>query len=413
MSPRPISSAVRRIGFLLTALPLAWSQTAGPTIVATAEQESRAYEDNRRALVKPGYKQPTPYPGYTGFVGWSSVTRTRAGTMLLTFSSGYWHASPPTPISMIKPDDLLAWRKMGMPEVNAPRGGRAEIMRSEDGGKTWSDPVTMIDTEWDDRSPAIAQLPDGALIASFFTYPSPGVGITRSFDDGKTWEQTPRMIRAPFHSLATDGPPLVMPDGSLLLAAYGKEKEEDKDESIGIFASNNRGETWRHMATIRAPHEMTEPGLARLRDGTLVVIARPEGTVSRSKDGGKTWTQPQNLPTRIFDPWLLALRDGKLLCVHGSYNKPHRGLRALVSNDGGGQSWNGAGPNHGFAVDPTVYGYSRGVLLPDGSVYIVYQATGGHTTKDAAAMSIYGMRLRVKPDGRGIELLPAPSPRIP
>ena len=157
---------------------------------------------------------------------------------------------------------------------------------------------------------------------------------------------------------------------------------------------------------------MTEPGLTRGHDGTLVLITRSEGAVSFSKDDGKTWTPPRNLPTRIFDPWLLTLRDGKLVCLHGSYNKPHRGLRALVSIDGG-RSWNGAGANYGFTVDPSVYGYSRGIELPDGSLYIVYQGTGGHTTTDAATMSIYGMRLRVKPDGRGVEPLPAPSPRVP
>ncbi len=390
---------------------VASAQDGKPTIVVVPEAESRAYEQHRRVLVRPGYKQPQPYPGYAGFVGWASVTRTKAGTLLLTFSSGYWHASPPTPIKFIKPDDVERWRKMGMPDVSAPRGGRAEIMRSEDGGKTWSDPVPMIDTEWDDRAPAVAQLRDGTLVASLFTYPSPGVAITRSRDDGRTWEQTPRMIRAPFHSLATDGPPIVMPDGSLLLATYGKEREGDKHEAIGIFGSSDRGETWRHMSTIRAPQEMTEPGLARLRDGTLVLITRSEGAVSWSKDGGNTWTLPQNLPTRIFDPWLLTLRDGKLLCVHGSYQRPQRGLRALVSGDGG-KSWAGAGPNYGFTVDPSVYGYSRGVQLPDGSVYIVYQGTGGHTTSDAAAMSIYGMRIRVRKDGRGIETLAAPGPSI-
>jgi hypothetical protein len=251
----------------------------------------------------------------------------------------------------------------------------------------------------------VAQLPDGTLVASFFTYPAPAVAIIRSIDDGKTWEQTPKLIRAPFLTLATDGPPLVMPDGSMRLATYGSEKEGGRIEAIGIYSSNNRGESWSHLSTIRAPQEMTEPGLARLKDGTLALITRSEGALSWSKDGGKTWTEPRNLPTRIFDPWLLTLRDGKLLCVHGSYIRPQRGLRALISSDGG-KSWNGAGSNYGFAVDPSVYGYSRGVQLADGSIYIVYQGTGGHTTADAAAMSIYGMRIRIKPDGRGIETLP-------
>jgi sialidase-1 len=382
------------------------AQEAGPAIIVVPQKESRAYEQSRRVLVGPGLKQPKPYPGYAGFVGWASILRTRTGALLLTFSSGYWHASPPTPITGIKAGDIEQWQKMGMPEVNAPRGGRAEIMRSDDNGKTWSDPVPMIDTEWDDRSPAAAQLPDGTLVASFFTYPSTAVGIIRSFDDGRTWEQTPIKICAPFHSLATDGPPLVMPDGSLLLAGYGAEKQDDRFEAIGIFASRDRGATWQYLSSIRAPHEMTEPGIASLGDGTLVVITRPEGALSWSKDGGKTWSTPKSLPARIFDPWLLTLRDGALLCVHGSYNQPHRGLRALVSKDGGA-SWNGEGPDYGFGVDPTVYGYSRGVELPDGSIYLVYQATGGHKAEDAKSMSIYGMRLRVNPDGRGVSVLPA------
>jgi hypothetical protein len=37
----------------------------------------------------------------------------------------------------------------------------------------------------------------------------------------------------------------------------------------------------------------------------------------------------------------------------------------------------------------------------------VYQATGGHKAEDAKSMSIYGMRLRVNQDGRGVSVLPA------
>jgi hypothetical protein len=371
------------------------AQTARPPIPVTPQPASPLRLETRRMLVGPGLHQPKPYPGYAGFVGWSSVTRTRTGALLVAFSSGYWHASPPTPLTGITPDELAVWRKLGVPDVDAPRGGRAEIMRSDDGGATWSDPVPMIDTASDDRSPALAQLPDGTLVASFFTYPSPAVGIVRSFDDGRTWERTPHLIRAPFHTLATDGPPLAMPDGSLLLAAYGREKESDPADSIGIFASRDRGASWRHLSSLHAPHELSEPGLTRLHDGTLVVVTRPEGTISWSKDGGRTWTAPRPLAARMFDPWLLTLRDGTLLCFHGSYHKEQHGLRALVSKDGG-VTWAGAGADYGFPVAPTVYGYSRGVELPDGSLYLVFQGTGGHKPADARSMCIYDQRLRLQ-----------------
>jgi hypothetical protein len=131
-----------------------------------------------------------------------------------------------------------------------------------------------------------------------------------------------------------------------------------------------------------------------LRDGRLILIARPEGAVSWSSDGGRTWTEPVRLPFRTYDPWLLTLKDGTLLCLHGSYSKDKHGLRAILSPDGG-KTWFAAGPDYGFSVDPSVYGYSRGIQLPDGSIYVVYQGPGGHKWDDARHMSFYGMRFRV------------------
>ena len=47
--------------------------------------------------------------------------------------------------------------------------------------------------------------------------------------------------------------------------------------------------------------------------------------------------------------------------------------------------------------------------LPDGSLFIVYQDTGGHRTKEAQNMSIHCVRLRIRADHSGIDLLPAPN----
>ena len=87
----------RRISLLgLLLFPCAAvAQDPRPAITVVHGAESRDYEKNRRMLVGPGRRQPKPYPGYAGFVGWASVIRTRSGALLVTFSSGYWHASPP------------------------------------------------------------------------------------------------------------------------------------------------------------------------------------------------------------------------------------------------------------------------------------------------------------------------------
>src|SRR4051794_1090003 len=64
-------------------------------LVANGEPTEN-YRQCRRMLVGPGLNQPEPYPGYGGFVGWQSPILLRDGTLLVGFSSGYWHASPPT-----------------------------------------------------------------------------------------------------------------------------------------------------------------------------------------------------------------------------------------------------------------------------------------------------------------------------
>lgn len=375
-------------------------------VIATGEQTNHLRY--RRMLVGPGFNEPKPYPGYTGFVGWQSVARTRSGDLLVAFTSGYWHGSPPTPITGLRPDAVEKLRKIGMPDVEAPKGGRAEIMRSTDGGLNWTAPEVLIDTPLDDRAPGLVQLSDGTLLASFFTWPGKKVGIIRSLDDGRTWEPTPRYMTGPFKWAATDGPPIELPDKSVLLVAYAGHGEEDGKSELGVFRSSDRGDTWKCIATLNASFNLDEPSIARVPDGRLVIICRREGALSWSKDNGYTWTAPVPLPMKMYDPWLLTLRDGTLLCVHGSYTKGNGGVRAILSPDQG-QTWTAAGPDFGFSIDPSVYGYSRGIQMPDGSIYMVYQSNGGHTTEQVKRQAIFATRFRVLEGCQGIELLPAPS----
>ena len=117
----------------------------------------------RKMIVGPGVNQPDPFPGYAGFVGWESPARLRNGTMLVAFNAGYWHASLPTPLNP-EWEDGRRWRSLGMPDVDAPTGGRAMIAKSADNGVTWSKPETLLDSPFDDRHPAITELSDGTLL---------------------------------------------------------------------------------------------------------------------------------------------------------------------------------------------------------------------------------------------------------
>ena len=391
-----------------------------PTVrIVAGGDPAEDYRECRRMLVGPGFNEPEAYPGYGGFVGWQSPIVLQDGTMLVGFSSGYWHASPPTAYFYANPAARDEWAKIGLPtDIEAPRGGRAHIMRSHDGGRTWSAPEVLIDTPWDDRAPNFCQLRDGAILCSFFTYPGPMAadlardpaltaltGIIRSFDGGGTWEQEPGRLPVPFVYDATDGPIIELQDGSALICVYGRTVGAPHD-MVAFCRSTDRGETWELLSTLATDHEMSETAVAQLPDGRLVMIARPEGDIAWSSDGGRTWTKPVPFGIRLYEPRLLVLRDGTLLCLHGSYGAG--GLRAMFSTDGG-ETWIVPNEKFAFPVDPSVYGYGQAVELADGSVWAVYIHTGGHRTEDARTERLWSIRFRVRPDHSGIDLLSAPG----
>ena len=308
---------------------------------------------------------------------------------------------------------------MGLPaDIDAPTGGRVMITRSTDEGKTWSKPETLIDTPADDRHPAFVELKDGTILCSFFTYagepkngdlskePAARVWFIRSFDGGRTWEKQPRRLQTPFLYDETDGPLLRLSDGSVLVAVNGRAKTGPPDHA-GILRTADRGETWNLLSSVKADHELLEVCVAALPNGNLVMMARPEGDICWSRDGGRTWTPPQNFGMRMFAPSLYILRNGTLLCLHGSYAPGHAGLRVIFSSDNG-HTWIAPSRDHGFLVD-SAYGYGKAMELNDGSLFIAYIATGGHSAHDASNNAIRSIRLRVRPDHSGIDLLPAPN----
>jgi len=395
--------------------------TPTPQVKVVQNGESKAKpEDCRGIIVGPGVNQPDPFPGYAGFVGWESPIRLKSGVWLVGFNAGYWHASAPTPLRY-PAGTIESFRKMGMlTNVVAPTGGRAMITRSTDDGKTWSKPETLIDTPADDRHPAFVELRDGSILCSFFTYPGAPQGgdyekfpelatrinFIRSFDGGKTWEKKPRILKTPFVSDETDGPLVRLKDDSILVAVNGRPKTGPPDHA-SLFRTTDGGENWELLSTVHTDHELQEVTVAELPDGRFVMMGRPEGDIWWSRDRGRTWTAPVTFGLRMFAPSLYVLPDGTLVCLHGSYAPGHHGLRVIFSSDGG-ETWIAPAKDHGFLVD-TSYGYGKAMELPDGSLFICYIATGGHGTSDAQQNAIRSIRLRVRSDHSGIDLLPAPN----
>ena len=65
----------------------------------------------------------------------------------------------------LKNGDLLAVIRGGAPHIGVK--GRLDLVRSSDGGQTWSAPWTVVDGPLDDRNPALGQSKDGTLVLAY------------------------------------------------------------------------------------------------------------------------------------------------------------------------------------------------------------------------------------------------------
>jgi hypothetical protein len=370
----------------------------------------------RKMVTGPDVNEHPPYPGCTGFVGWESVVRRSNGEMLCSFSAGYWHVSFPQPID-VTADLLTSFRRGGFrSNVYAPTGGRALLCRSTDDGKTWSQPVTLVDTPGDDRHPVIIELPDRSLLCVFFVidnwygYATPPKGrhknsrvaAIRSEDSGTTWSE-PVYMPSPFRYYdRMCGKPVVLANGGVLLPTYGMDRFGDPVE-LGLYRSNDGGRSWRFVSRLKSSvKELDEPALCRARDGALVMIAREAGEVAFSRDEGRSWTKPQAFGIKMDAPCLLTLKDGTLVCIFGWLAT--NDIQMMWSDDQG-RTWTVPAADRGFKIDNSAYAYAIGCEMPDGSIYIVYYDPRGDQTRTA----IWSVRVRIRKDRRGIDILP-PGP---
>ena len=379
---------------------------------------------NRRMLVGPWHNQPEEYEGYNGFVGWAGVARLQSGRWLATFTSGAWHGSPPWTEEEQKDPKSREYfekyfemgppgnRSKARPDIRSPRGGRAHIMHSDDRGKTWSKPRTLIDTKRDDRHPTILELDDGTLLCTFFAYSLPTVdhemvmraNYMLSGDGGKTWSEPaePPGGRGGFGN----GPAIQLSDGTVVWVMDAGKLDPALDHNvIGVYRSSDRAKTFKLASIVSTDQVLHEPTVAELPDGRLVMVTRPRGEICWSDDGGQTWTKLVSTGAIIHDPHLVMMPNGVLACFGWM---PPGGVRVILSPDQG-RTWHGPSEGTGYAVDPSVYGYSHSMLLPDGTLYLVIQHTGGHIASDARTCALWAMRLRINDTADGIESLPAPG----
>ena len=271
--------------------------------------------------------------------------------LLLTYYRGTGHITPVSP--------------------ETPRSGRVELIRSRDGGKSWSTPTVVFDTENDDRETALTRISDGSIYLTINTQPIERPVpdetrcwsyVLRSKNEGHTWEQLGRIHRlgSKEWDLYVYRPLIEFSDGTL--AATGITEgpglldgslSTDTNQHMIAF-SRDGGKTWGEHRTIAYDPErrlsFREWNAVLLPSGKLLAMQEPFGDsrfdvpfeitgeqvyFSYSIDSGQTWSKSMGSPFYGRACSFLVTSQGDLLFAGSpAFNPPHPPQTAISSDEG-------------------------------------------------------------------------------
>lgn len=299
--------------------------------------------------------------------------------------------------------------------------GKVKLIRSKDGGETWSRSETVCNSVLDDRDAGLLKLSGGELVLFWFTsahyYEHPhykknnpdyirhfeklgmdavkrdlGSFSRRSVDGGRTWEAPVRLPASAPHGgvQLADGRLIVVGNQSSLvrgrLADDPAEKEfAGKKPFLVVAESADAGRNWREISRIPVLAGVAyEPHLIEGADGALRCYVRTQRNLvyTESNDGGATWSQLKgtSIPSWDSPPQLIRLKDGRTLLtyarrvIHAKDRKEWNGGVFARLGDGNGslQSFESSKEIELHRLNIWDMGYPCTVECSDGSLLTVF-----------------------------------------
>ncbi len=283
----------------------------------------------------------------------------------------------------------------------SPKGDRVQCIQSNNQAETWESwPGLEIKPQlrlfW-------TKLSDGSLISHRYHMTKPNgdawIATTLSSnDEGKNWSTSEgRVSGLPFNPdaelHAMWGHIREGSNGELLCGCYGQTGTEEGGWghikfTIGVLSSTDKGRSWQYLATICDDQSLGDEGPAEmdilfLSNGDLISIFRTATklespmAMSRSKDGGKTWTLETQFKTPGVSPQLLQLKNGKIICSYGT-----RDVYVMSAIDEQVSGWNEPlllykGQGTGY-TDIQALSPNRFRVVFDESTFLNHDESGNH-----------------------------------
>lgn len=234
------------------------------------------------------------------------------------------------------------------------------LRRSGDGGRTWG-PVQVVHEEGGTApitigNPAPVEDRKSGVIHLLFTRNNQRVFTVQSRDDGKSWSD-PIELTDTFKSFefpwkrfgAGPGHAIQLRSGRLLVPVWLNDEIRKNYRAAAVYSDDN-GKTWKAGGIVPPSIEgANECMLFERADGTVAVNFRSRErrrSVSVSKDGGETWSEPRKVEA-LADPVcqgsvLAVIKKGKpqgqVVFANPANEKARARMTLRLSKDGG-ETW--------------------------------------------------------------------------
>jgi len=279
-------------------------------------------------------------------------------------------------------------------------GGRLDVCRSLDWGETWDAPVTIADSERDDRNPALGIAPDGTVVLAYHwqgNYDEDGMWkpelgkqdtrVVYSSDGGRSWQNDILMNYLELNGSSPFGK-IRSVHGVLHMPIYGRVPEDVPSGTVTvdpgtvatfILRSEDNGLTWGNPSLVALG--LNEADFLVLPDDRYLFAARSEKRsemaihTCRSSDGGSTWGYLNRVnDSSEHPPDLTMLGNDWILMTFGRRHEPF-GVQGIISKDNG-ESWE----ERRLLIDDTLpggdSGYPSTVRQDNGRLATVYYTAG-------------------------------------